>query len=173
VADDLPKRRCCSTFRAWAALTRLQSLSENATVCNSVALALFVTKLQALGSKIIRFVCDKIMGPWLQNHGCKVRRALMMTVDRVFDSHADLTSITVLTWAAMANIKFQGDVILLFSLCCCCHNDARRALAAKAFSATDACGKHELQREVFSVKTKFWPKLHPGGNKTSARSPEV
>jgi hypothetical protein len=65
VAEDLPKRCCCSTFRAWAVLTRLQSLSENATVCNSVALALFVTKLQALGSKIIRLAVATKPKPWL------------------------------------------------------------------------------------------------------------
>jgi hypothetical protein len=40
----------------------------------------------------------------------------------------------------------------------------------QVFSTTDVCRKHELQREVFSAKTKFWPKLHPGGNKTSAGS---
>jgi hypothetical protein len=36
-----------------AALTVLQPLSENATVGNSVAVALFATKSQALGSKIM------------------------------------------------------------------------------------------------------------------------
>jgi hypothetical protein len=45
VADDLPKRYYCSTFCVCAILTRLlQPLSENVTVCNSVAVALFVTK---------------------------------------------------------------------------------------------------------------------------------
>jgi hypothetical protein len=44
VAEDISKMCCCSNFRAWAVLTKLQSLSENVTVCNSVAVALFVTK---------------------------------------------------------------------------------------------------------------------------------
>jgi hypothetical protein len=44
VAEDISKMCCCSNFRAWAVLTKLQSLSEHVTVCNSVAVALFVTK---------------------------------------------------------------------------------------------------------------------------------
>jgi hypothetical protein len=44
VAEDILKICYCSNFRAWAILTKLQPLSENATVCNSVAVALFVTK---------------------------------------------------------------------------------------------------------------------------------
>jgi hypothetical protein len=38
----------------------------------------------------------------------------------VFDIYIDLTSIIVSIWAAMADIKFHGDVIFLFSPCCCC-----------------------------------------------------
>jgi hypothetical protein len=53
VAEDVSKTCCSSNFRAWAVLTKLQSLSENATVCNSVAVALFATKTQALGCKIM------------------------------------------------------------------------------------------------------------------------
>jgi hypothetical protein len=53
VAEDLLKRCCCSTFCAWAILTRPQPLSENVTVCDSAAVALFVTKSQAIGSKIM------------------------------------------------------------------------------------------------------------------------
>jgi hypothetical protein len=41
-------------------------------------------------------------------------------MDCLFDSHADVNSIMVSTWAAMADIKFHGDVIFLFSPCCCC-----------------------------------------------------
>jgi hypothetical protein len=108
VAEDLSKRYYCLTFRVWAILTKLHPLSENVTVCNSVAVALFVT----------------IVGPWLQNHGCKVRRALIITMVYVFDSYIYLTSIIFSIWAAMADIKFHGDVIFLFSPCyCCCCDD--------------------------------------------------
>ncbi len=44
VAEDIPKRYYVSTFRVWAILTRLQCLSENVTVCDSVAVALFARK---------------------------------------------------------------------------------------------------------------------------------
>jgi hypothetical protein len=54
VAKDPQKRCYLSTFRVLAIFTRPQTLSENVTVRDSVlAVALFVTKLQALGSKIM------------------------------------------------------------------------------------------------------------------------
>jgi hypothetical protein len=39
-------------FGAWAVFSMLQPVSENATVCDSIDVALFVMKFQALGSKI-------------------------------------------------------------------------------------------------------------------------
>jgi hypothetical protein len=42
-------------------------------------------------------------------------------MDYVFDSYLYLNSIIVSIWVAMADIKFHGDVIFLFSpFCCCC-----------------------------------------------------
>jgi hypothetical protein len=80
--------------------------------------------------------CDKIVGPWLQNHGCKVGRESMTTVVCVFDSHACVTSIMVSTWAAMADIKFHGDVIFLFSrvvVGCCRDNETCKCSAPRTY----------------------------------------
>jgi hypothetical protein len=57
-AEDLSKRHHCQAVHALTVLTGLQPLSENVTVCNGVAVALFVTKSEALGSKVmvVRFV---------------------------------------------------------------------------------------------------------------------
>jgi dTDP-4-dehydrorhamnose 3,5-epimerase-like enzyme len=44
VVKDLRKRSQASTFGVWAVFTMLQPLSENVTVRNSIAVALFVAK---------------------------------------------------------------------------------------------------------------------------------
>jgi hypothetical protein len=51
-AKHFTKRCHNQMFGAWAVFNMPQHLSENATAVDSIAVALFVTKLQALGSKV-------------------------------------------------------------------------------------------------------------------------
>jgi hypothetical protein len=61
-------------------------------------------------------VCDKIAGPWAQNHVSAVRTALMMSADHAFDSHVCFPppSLSVSTWAAMADFEFCGNVTCFY-----------------------------------------------------------
>jgi hypothetical protein len=61
-------------------------------------------------------VCDKIVGPWVQNHVSTVRMAMTMSVDYEIDICAcfPLPSSSVSMWAAMADFEFCGDVIFYF-----------------------------------------------------------
>jgi hypothetical protein len=94
-------------------------------------------------------------------------------MDYLFDSYIDMTSIIVLIWAAMADIKFHGDVMFLFV------RVVVVVVAAKVFS-TNGRIKCSVPRtyveninfsgKFFSAKTKFWAKLRPRAQKTSAGS---
>ena len=62
-------------------------------------------------------VCDKIAGPWVENHVSAVRMASMTSADCAFDVHACFPppSSSVSMWSAMADFEFCGDVIFYFS----------------------------------------------------------
>jgi hypothetical protein len=90
-------------------------------------------------------------------------------MDYLFDSYIDMTSIIVLVWAAMADIKFHGDVMFLFVRIVVVVVVVV-VVAAKVFS-TNGRIKCSVPRtyveninfsgKFFSAKTKFWAKLRP------------
>jgi hypothetical protein len=61
-------------------------------------------------------VCDKIVGPWVQNHVSTVRIATIISIYYEFDSYVYFPppSSSVSMWAAMADFEFCGDVIFIF-----------------------------------------------------------
>ena len=67
VVKDLSKRYHATTFGVCAVLTMLQPVSENVTV----------HKKQCCR----RLFCDKIIGPWVQNHVSTVHIALIISID--------------------------------------------------------------------------------------------
>jgi hypothetical protein len=93
----------------------------------------------------------------------------MITVVYVFDSFIHMTSIIVSTWAAMADMKFHGDVILLFRrivVVGCCRDDETHKCSAPRTHVENI----NFSGKFFSSKTKFWAKLRPRAPKTSAGS---
>jgi hypothetical protein len=73
VAEYHPKQYQAYNFGVWDVFSMIQPLSGNVTVCNSIALALFVTK--------------SYTRPWVQKHVSKVPTAFIKFIDYVFDSY--------------------------------------------------------------------------------------